>query len=345
MSVELGVIRCVDFFSGAGGLSLGAHQAGAKTLYAVELDRNSTLTFAQHSPDALVLNQDISTLDFQFLRGRVDVILGGPPCQPFSSGGLLAADEDERNMIPEFIRAVSVVRPLAFVMENVPGLTVGERRIYLEGVLQELEALGYTLSWQIVAAADYGVPQKRKRLIVVGTRKGRYQFPQPTHGPLAGRPYVTVNDVLPPHQVGEPNLSSVTYAKKPDLRPSPYDGLLFNGGGRLINREDLAPTIIASAGGNKTHFFDDVGVVKAYHAQLLTGGPIRAGTVEGVRRLTVLESALLQTFPADLQFQGPRSAHYRQIGNAVPPRLAEVIVRALIEQLNLSAPELIGAVS
>src|SRR5690606_16446866 len=115
------------------------------------------------------------------------------------------------------------------------------------------------------------------------------------------------------------------YAKNPDLRPNPYHGQLFNGGGRAINLEAPAPTILASAGGNKTHFIDIGKRVPPYHRHLMRGGKPRTGELPEARRLTVLECAALQTFPEGMKFVGPRSSQYAQVGNAVPPRLAAIL--------------------
>ena len=328
------MIRSLDLFSGAGGLTLGTHQAGFSTIAAIEIDTYSAETFSNHSPTTDVINRDIRDIQLSAFRKHIDVVIGGPPCQPFSSGGLRAAHTDERNMIPEYIRAVELLRPEAFLMENVPGLVIGERLSYFKEVVQALQRLGYTVVWKVLSAADYGVPQKRRRLFVIGMRNNTFQFPRPTHGPDIGRSYIAVKDVLSDEQIGKPNFAAVTYAKKPDLRPSPFDGLIFNGGGRPINRAVPAHTILASAGGNKTHFFDDLGIVSEYHLHLTMGGRPRSGKVPGVRRLTVLESAVLQTFPRNVDFRGPQSAQYRQVGNAVPPRLAQVVAQSLAEQLD-----------
>ncbi len=226
-------------------------------------------------------------------------------------------------MLPEFVRAVNEALPRAFIMENVAGLLAPRNRDYFDSILATISDRYTVLPPRIVNAADYGVPQKRLRVMVIGFLKGGVDFPAPTHRP--GR-YITAGSVLRRGEVlGNPNPSKVVYAKTPDLRPSPYAGQLFNGGGRAINLDQPAPTILASAGGNKTHFVDEFDLVPPYHKHLWDGGKPKVGTLRGGRRLTVLESALLQTFPADMVFEGSRSSQYTQIGNAVPPRLAEVV--------------------
>ena len=327
------LIEAIDLFAGAGGLTLGFKEAGIATIAAVEMNVNCVKTFEAHTPGADIWSTDIRQVDLTTYRGQVALIYGGPPCQPFSSGGLRAATGDDRDMIPAFVTAVRQVGPAAFFMENVPGLATGERARYLASVVDEFETMGYRVAAEVVYAPDFGVPQKRRRLFVVGMRGRVFGFPRPTHGPGRARPYTTVKDVLPPQQIGEPNPSKVFYARNPDLRPGPYDGHMFNGGGRAIDREQPCHTILASAGGNKTHFFDELGLVPAYHRHLMQGGAPYEGVLPGTRRLTVLESAILQTFPPDMVFSGPRSSQYLQVGNAVPPKLASALGRALVDQL------------
>ncbi len=226
-------------------------------------------------------------------------------------------------MLPEFVRAVNEAMPRAFIMENVAGLLAPRNREYFNSILATISDRYTVLPPRIVNAADYGVPQKRMRVMVIGFLKGRLEFPPPTHRPGC---YVAAGSILRRGEaLGNNNPSKVVYAKTPDLRPSPYAGQLFNGGGRAINFDQPAPTILASAGGNKTHFVDELDLVPHYHKHLWEGGKPMVGTLRGARRLTVRESALLQSFPADMQFEGSRSSQYTQIGNAVPPRLAEVV--------------------
>lgn len=330
-------VQGIDIFASAGGLTLGFKQAGVRTIAAVEKEKHRVLTFGRHTPDADIINEDIQRVDLARYKGKVELVYGGPPCQPFSSGGQQLAANDERDMIPAFVKAIALIRPSAFFMENVPGLVTGDRRDYFLKLLAQYRKLGFKVAWKVVSAADYGVPQKRRRLFVVGLRGREFSFPEPSHGPGRRFPHVTVRDALPDHPVGEPNASRVFYAKRPDPRPSPYDGHLFNGGGRPIDPDQPCHTILASAGGNKTHFFDDGHMVAAYHAHLLAGGKPRVGALPGARRLTVTESARIQTFPDGMVFDGPRSAQYHQVGDAVPPRLAAVMGRALLWQLRSGA--------
>jgi DNA (cytosine-5)-methyltransferase 1 len=237
-------------------------------------------------------------------------------------------------------RALDLIRPEAFIIENVAGLESGKTRPYFLGLLQVLEdILGYEVKARTLNAADYGVPQQRLRLFVVGLRTGRFKFPEPTYGPGHSEGWSTAGEVLSDEPAGSPNSAIVTYAKNPHLRPSPYDGLLFNGGGRPINLNAPARTILASAGGNKTPFIDTLGVVPEYHATLWDveqgkprksyKGAVRIGLVPGARRITVAESAALQTFPEGMEFVGRRSSQYTQVGNAVPPMLAAAVGRAV----------------
>jgi DNA (cytosine-5)-methyltransferase 1 len=183
-------------------------------------------------------------------------VVGGPPCQPWSTGGLRLGDEDERDGFPEFFEALRIIRPEAFLIENVAGLGRGRTRRYFLELLEALTGLGYRVTYEVLNAADFGVPQHRYRTFIVGMREGSFRFPKPTHGPQGRKAWVASGSVLTREPMGEPNLSVVTYAKNPHLRPSPYDGLLFNGGGRPIDLQAPARTVLASAGGNKTPFID-----------------------------------------------------------------------------------------
>lgn len=343
-------VPVLDLFAGAGGLSIGLAAAGFQPVRAVEIMEDAARTYERHHDidvDRRRLEM-IPAQELRALRGTIPVVAGGPPCQPWSTGGLRRGSDDERDGFTAMFRTLDLVRPEAFIIENVAGLERGSARVYFLSLLKVLrEELGYHVTAKTLDAADFGVPQRRHRMFIVGMRSPGFAFAEPTHGVEGGMPFIEAGEVLRSDPVGVPNRSIVTYAKKPDLRPSPYDGLLFNGGGRPINLRAPARTILASAGGNKTPFVDTLGVVAEYHAALWDverGRPrighekaIRVGSVPGARRITVEESAALQTFPKTLDFHGTRSSQYTQIGNAVPPRLASAVGKALRRALRVTS--------
>lgn len=331
MSLDM---KALDLFSGPGGLSLGMKLAGIEPIACVEKNKDAVATYDAHTPNAEHYRSDIRSISFERYRGTVDVVFGGPPCQPFSTGGLRRGTADSRNMFPEFIRTLKEVRPAAFLAENVPGLATPNRAHYLAELLQEFEALGFNLSWNVVLAADYGVPQKRRRLIIVGMKKGAFWFPKPTHGPDTLKAHIASSTVIDKAKpFGEPPDCPVIYAKYPDPRRSPYAGQVYNGGGRPINLSAPCHTLLASAGGYKTHWIDTLDIAPDYSAHLMAGGAPREGAVPGARRMTLEESALIQTFPAGMWFAGSRSSQYTQVGDAVPPMLGQALGSALRQQL------------
>ena len=337
-------IPLVDLFAGAGGLSLGLSAAGMTPVAASEWDVDALSTYvASHQvrlpANALsVLEGDIAQHSFRKLRGEVAVVAGGPPCQPFSLGGARLGINDPRNGLPQFVRAVAEIRPEAFLLENVPGLARGGQARVLHAMVEELRQLGYFVEWRVLHAADFGVAQRRQRLFVFGSRRPGFAWPQASHGPSAHRPWRAAHEILDPDApLGQPNLAKVTYARSPDLRPSPWDGHLWNGGGRPINPNGLVPTLLASMGGNKTPWLDGDNVVPGYHSELVNGGSARSGAVPGARRLTVGEAALVQGFPLDMPWFGRTSSRYRQIGYAVPVPLAAAVGLAVVEHVSSAA--------
>lgn len=321
----------IDLFAGAGGLSLGLKMAGWTVDSALEFDPTALRTHQINMPRVTHLCADVRDVNFRTFKG-IDLVAGGPPCQPFSVSGKQLGNQDLRDMVPEFVRAVREARPRAFLMENVHGLATGKFVDYLNARILELSKLGYDVHWDVLNAANYGVPQKRLRLFIAGVPKGTaFKFPTATHG--GRRPFATVTAALAGCPDDEPNKAKVVYAKNPILRRSPFAGMLLNGKGRPLDLLGPSHTIPASAGGNRTHILDPNGVLRAYHSELIAGGKPRAGIVEGCTRLTVRQSARLQTFPDSFIFSGRRSQHYSQIGNAVPPDFAKVVAKALLDAL------------
>ena len=327
-------MKAIDLFSGPGGLSIGLRRAGFDIKACVEIKRDAIETYVQHHPDAVHHNSDIREIDFSNYREKIDFVAGGPPCQPFSIGGLRKTHQDSRDMLPEYLRGLAEIQPYAFLMENVAGLIQKRARPYFYSVLARMSEMGYKLNWAILNSADYGVPQKRRRLFVLGCKSKQLRFPIPSHGPGTKNSHISALDLLSSGPIGEASKSPVKYAKHPDLRSSPYAGHIYNGGGRPINPVGPCHTILASSGGYKTHWIDTLNIAPEYHAYLRAGGKPRNGEVPGARRLSVEECSIIQTFPKNMKFAGSRSSQYTQVGDAVPPDFAFILAQSIFSQIH-----------
>ena len=242
-------LKFVDLFCGAGGLSLGLKRAGFSPLVALDFDPYATETYKFNFPQVPVITCDVRIIDWSQYAGQVDLVAGGPPCQPFSVAGDQKAATDSRDMLPEFVRAVRELKPRAFLLENVAGLASVRHKGYFLSRLRELSELEYDVEFDVLNAANFGVPQDRKRVFAIGLKKGRPHFPKHSHGPKGAEPHRTAREALIGVPSDEPNRAIVTYAKQPILRPSPFAGMLVNGGGRPIDLNRPSQTIPASAGG------------------------------------------------------------------------------------------------
>ena len=336
-------MRTLSLYSGAGGLDLGFERAGAHIVTACERDSHAAATLQAAFPKTII-HRDVINLVPTLREGDYGLIIGGPPCQGWSVAGKMQLDDPRSKHVWVFLEAVERVRPKIFVMENVDAIAVlGKWKKAREDILNRVSDLGYATYMTVLNANDFGVPQNRKRMFlfgILGTSNETVQVRLSMLLDAQRRPGGTVREVLTTlgaaGSQGNPITSNaiITYARRPIMRSTAYAGNLFNGAGRPLKLDAPAPTIAASAGGNKTHIVDEMEIngepsfAKEYHAWLKQDGEIRVGIAPGrLRRLTIAESAAFQGFPADYPWQGPRSSVYRQIGNAVPVGLGEVVGR------------------
>jgi DNA (cytosine-5)-methyltransferase 1 len=371
-----------SFFSGAQGLDLGLIGAGIVPTLANEVDADCCDTIRLNRPDTILLENSIADLDADKLRrarrftGDVELMVGGPPCQSFSPGGKRAALSDPRgNLIYEYLRLVSEVRPRYFVLENVANLTTAALRhrpisqrpgqhwslktydsAWQDGdddhralsedelsgsairqILDDVRALGYFVTFGVLDAADYGAPQHRLRFVMVGAR----DFPPPvlpgaTHGPLAAQPYRTVRDAI--WKLRRYPGESALYTPEVER----YFALVPEGGNwrslpPKLQREAMGGSF--EAGGGKTGFYRRLSWDRP--APTITGRANRKGSAlchpEAVRPLSVRECAAIQGFPKEWKFKGSMSSQYMQIGNAVPIALGRAIGEAILHHKTRSA--------
>ncbi len=383
-------IKSLELFTGAGGLALGTHFAGFEHVALLEWNGDACQTLRHNAESRVlprvekwdVIEADVRTVDFAKF-GEVDVVSGGPPCQPFSIGGKHSGFDDWRNMIPQFCRSIRELTPRAFIMENVKGLLRPRFETYFSYVLLSLsyptiapkpqeswtdhltrlekahtsgkfKDLHYHVVFRLLNAADYGVPQTRQRVFIVGFRSDvglQWNFPDPTHDlkSLLRAQYAT-EDYWERHGVKRPKVLPMP----PNIRQLP-----------LIEPEkNLKPwrTVRDALAGLPDPTKKPGGSVKVLNHQFIpgarsypghTGSPLdlpaktlKAGDhgVPGgenmiafadgtVRYFTVREAARLQTFPDSWQFEGAWSEAMRQLGNAVPVDLARVVATSVAERL------------
>lgn len=375
-------MNSVELFTGAGGLALGSHRAGFNHLALVEWNAEACRTLIANVRENTVpgidhwkVHQaDIRQFSFdRFQREGVALVAGGVPCQPFSIGGKHQGMDDERDMFPQFVRAVRQLRPKAFIIENVKGLLRRQFQNYFQHICLQLthpevpprkgeewvrhlerssrhhtkggsSELTYNVVWRLMNAADYGVAQRRERVFIVGIRSDlgmEFSFPEPTHSraaleldmvsgqywarhaiprrdmvrqqplPDGRQPWVTIRDII--RDLPEPRENDPM--AKPDHRLNP--GARVYPGHTGSDVDLPAKTLKAGVHG-------------------VPGGENMIAFPDGrVRYFTVREAARVQSFPDSWYFSGAWSEAMRQLGNAVPLRLAEVVSRKVAHTIAL----------
>ncbi len=290
----------LDLFAGCGGLSLGFEAVGYKTI-GYEMNEAAAETYRQN------LNGDCHAikLDLDFDYPQAEIIIGGPPCQPFSVGGHQRGIEDARDGFPIFIDAVKKLQPKVFMFENVRGLLYSNKW-YFELVIEELRKLGYLIDFKLLNAVNYGVPQNRERLFVFGHR-AKFNFPK-QHAKKT-----TVQDAIGDIMYTAPQESKFLTASM-DKYVAKYEKA-----SDCINPRDLYPDRPART-------------LTCRNLAGATGDMQRVKLEDGRRRrLLHKEAARLQSFPDWFKFSGNETQQYNQIGNAVPPLLAYQLAIALKE--------------
>jgi DNA (cytosine-5)-methyltransferase 1 len=342
LPVEDRNLSAISLYSGAGGLDLGFARAGVDVRWAIDSDPHAVTTYNKNLPPVAVCGDVLSVDPPSDLKP--DLVVGGPPCQGFSVIGNMDPSDPRSRHVKHFLDVVEQIGPLGFVMENVKSLGVNPRWAGVRSALLErAEKLGYTTRLFILNAQDYGVPQSRERMFLIGLKGKTPVRPKPSSEDAPP----TVRDALSTLPAyGESGNDSfcnarVVPSKEPIMRPSAYNGsLMFNGSGRPQALDSPAKTLPASMGGNATPIIDQDELASAaapwvvdYHRRLLDGkGPLK-NAPKRLRRVTVEEAAALQSFPIDWKFEGPRGAQYRQVGNAVPPELASAVAHSVAQTI------------
>ena len=329
----------VELFAGAGGLALGMEKAGFKHVLLNELETKACKTLLLNRPDWNVVEGDVRNIDFTPLKGKVDFVSGGFPCQAFSYAGKGGGFSDTRGtLFFELARAVKEIQPKVFMGENVKGLTSHDNGQTIETIKNTIAELGYTLvEPRVLKAIMYQVPQKRERLILIAIRNDiadKVQF----HWPSPYERVMTLRDAFYKSVIYNSDVPDSEGAKYPSNKQKVLE-LVPQGGDWRDLPEDIAREYMGGSyllDGGKTGMARRLSLDEP--SLTLTCSPCQKQTERchplETRPLSVREYARIQTFPDDWQFYGSMADKYKQIGNAVPVKLAWAIGRSLIRLFN-----------
>lgn len=336
-------MNVVDLFAGCGGLSNGFEQAGFNILLGIDNDVDASKTFLLNHKNSKYLLKDIRKVTHKDIKekignSKVDVVIGGPPCQGFSVSGKRAFIDPRNSLYLEYFRIVDMLKPKVSIIENVPGLASLYEGKALDSIKREFSKRGYSVDHKIMKADEYGVPQIRKRIVIVGTKGRKFIFPK-SHAKV-----VTLAEAISdlPKLGGSESIES--YDKTPKNK---YQKLMRKRNDELhnhvgTNHSEKTKKIISMVpeGGNYKNLPKELQKTRKVNiAWTRLDGTKPSLTIDTGHRHhfhpwenrvpSVRESARIQSFADDFRFLGSKTSQYRQVGNAVPPLLAKTIAEQL----------------
>jgi DNA (cytosine-5)-methyltransferase 1 len=348
--IEMKKYNAIDLFCGCGGLSNGFQRAGFNILLGIDNDANALETFELNHKGAKSICGDISKItyndDIKQLIGNktIDIIIGGPPCQGMSLSGFRKLDDPRNKLYLSYIRLVKEIQPKAFVIENVPGLVQLFGGQIKDSIIENFQQLGYNVQYKILLASDYGVPQKRRRVIFVGVKRGVFYYPKTSKEVVTCK--MALSD-LPP-LIDELGTEEQCYYTEPT---NSYQKLMRQNSKKVhnhiaANHSERVKEIISMvpSGGNYKDLPEEYRHTRNFHvawtrfpddkpAPTIDTGHRHHFHYEYNRVPTVRECARIQSFPDDFIFLGNKTQQFRQVGNAVPPIMAEAIANSVKDYL------------
>ena len=348
----------IDLFCGCGGFTQGFVQAGLNPLLGVDMWSDATTTYKFNFPGSEILNADVTTITTEQLLSaakttadKVDVIIGGPPCQGFSISGKRLIDDPRNVLYKSFVEYVGDIQPKIFVMENVPGLVSMAKGAVKDAVVEDFTSRGYNVSWRILASDDYGVPQHRRRVFFVGLNKKYYgerfyDFPEAFTMPkvtckdaISDLDFISDEVALPDETTYE--LPAATeYQKLMRVDSS----ILWNHVATIHNEKTKSIIAMVPDGSNYQSLPEELWSTRKVHIAwtrmdskrpcfTIDTGHNHHFHYRANRVPTARESARIQSFPDRFRFLGIKTSQLKQVGNAVPPLLAEALASKILEYL------------
>lgn len=346
----------IDLFAGVGGLSLGFEMAGFEVVLANEYDPSIAEAYVRNRPNANMIVEDITKLPvdetFSSYQGKVDVVIGGPPCQGFSQKGQRKSINDPRNFLFRYYyEVVRCVQPRYFVIENVPNLLTTEKGYFKDEIVALFNGIGYAVSSGVLCAADFGVPQDRRRTCIIGKLGG----PQVSL-PVPSGKRTTIWDAISDLSYLESGEGSEVQGYRSPAK-SEYQELLRVGSRELHNHVATKHSKVTL---ERLKMIDpECGkemLPEEHHTKSIYSGTWCRMKKDGIsktittrydtpssgefthpfldRAITTREAARIQSFPDTFHFFGPKSSQMKQVGNAVPPLLGKAIAERILEDMN-----------
>lgn len=322
----------IDLFAGAGGMSLGFDNAGFRNLLAVEFNKDFAETYKENFPRHNLIVDDIKNVTekqiYDIIKNeKVDVIIGGPPCQGFSIAGNIGRnfiDDDRNRLFKEFVRFVKIIKPKIFVLENVAAMERHNKGKTIKEIVSSFKEIGYDIKYKVLNAVNYGVPQERRRIFIVGTLgENNFEYPQEINNIVTVKEAI---DDLPKLKNGETSEIPNHTAMKHSAQMLEKMSYVSDGG----NRNDIPENLRPNSGDSRKYI--------RYNSQkpsfCVTGDMRKIFHYSQNRALTCRELARLQTFPDSFVFLGNAGKVQQQIGNAVPVLLANKIALQVKEVLD-----------
>lgn len=353
---------CVDLFSGAGGLSRGFYDAGYNVVLGVDFDDAALQTFKANHGNAEAMKLDLFdhnniNVIVDFLKEKnieLDVLVGGPPCQGFSIAGPRDMNDKRNTLYLAMVKLAATLKPQAVVLENVPGMLQTNGGIGAKRIIEDFAEIGYKMTPKLLYAPDYGIPQIRKRVFFVGLRdsENAFEFPEPF---VDSKDYVTCEDAisdLPSLQTSDGEIVYGEEIQEYETEPkTEYQKMMRKNSKSVRNHIGSIPIektkkmiSLVPEGKNYKALPEEYRGMYKYHEALTRYNSKKPSlTINTGHRShfhykynripTVKESARLQSFPDDFIFYGNKSQQYKQVGNAVPPMLGQVVAKKLLEYL------------
>lgn len=346
-------MKIIDLFSGVGGLSLGFELAGFESVAAIDFWDDAIKTYNHNRVNKVGTTIDIKKFNDELLptiikKNKIDGIIGGPPCQGFSTARLSNAtnkiheiNKERNHLYLEFYRSVEIVKPSFFVIENVRGLVSANQGAFVKDIIERFGNIGYNVEYKILNASDYGVPQNRQRVFFVGLKKQKFSFPEKFNYKISTKDALSDIIKTDEREFQEYSCNALNDFQKVMRKKSKH---LKNHEVTIHNEQTTSVISLVPDGGNIKSLPAKYWEIRKYNkAFQRMNSNLPSNTIDTGHRNyfhycenripTARESARIQSFPDSFEFIGTKGSQYKQIGNAVPPLLAHVIAKQIIKIL------------